>query len=52
VEIPAEVLDLMHKREKARNEKRWAEADIFRQRIKEKGFNVIDTQEGQKLEKI
>ena len=47
-----ELEHLMNEREKLRKEKKWVEADILRGRIKEKGYNVIDTDEGQKLEKV
>ena len=50
--IPADVQKLLKAREKLRNEKKWAESDILRERIKEKGFAVKDTPEGSILEKI
>ncbi len=48
-EIPAEVLDLVAKRQQARLEKRWAEADGFRDQIAERGYEVMDTAEGPKV---
>lgn len=50
--IPDEILEFLKQREQLRREKKWAESDILRQRLKEKGYNVIDTPEGSKLEKI
>lgn len=47
-----ELEHLMNERDKLRKEKKWAEADILRKRIKEKGYNVVDTSEGQKLERV
>lgn len=47
-----ELEHLMNEREKLRKEKKWAEADILRERIREKGYKVVDSGEGSKLEKI
>jgi len=52
VEIEGEVERMVIEREKLRKEKRWAEADILRERIKERGFKVIDTENGYNIEKI
>jgi len=52
VEIPEEILDLLEKRNLARKEKNWQEADRLRNEIFEKGYTIKDTQEGAKLEKI
>ncbi len=49
---PKEVEKLLIAREEARNKKLWAEADILRERIKERGYNIQDTSEGPKLNKI
>ncbi len=49
---PAEIQKLINAREEARKRKMWAEADILRQRIKEKGYLIEDTQEGPKIERI
>ncbi len=51
-EIPKEVLELVKEREEARNNKDWKKSDELRDRIKELGFNVADSKEGSKLEKI
>ena len=52
VQIPPEVRKILAEREILRKEKKWAEADILRERIKELGFIIQDTEKGQKLEKI
>jgi cysteinyl-tRNA synthetase len=52
ISAPKEVLELVKEREKLRKAKMWAESDLFRERIKEKGFIVQDTAEGPKLERI
>ncbi len=49
--IPEEVRRLMNARERLRKNKLWAESDIIRQRILEKGFRVVDTPQGPKAEK-
>ena len=50
--IPKDVKKLVDERETARKNKKWAEADILRERIKELGFKITDTEKGAKLEKI
>lgn len=50
--LPNEVENLVKSRELLRKEKKWAEADILRQRIKEKGYLVEDTPDGTKVTKI
>lgn len=52
IKIPKEVLDMVEKREHLRKQKQWREADVLREKIKEKGFNVEDKPEGQRLSKI
>ncbi|MFP4616953.1 MAG: cysteine--tRNA ligase [Candidatus Paceibacterota bacterium] len=52
ITIPKEVEKLVGKREKARAAKKWNESDDLRDKIKEKGFNVKDTPNGPKLEKL
>jgi cysteinyl-tRNA synthetase len=47
-----EIENMAKERNQLRKEKNWAESDIIRNRIKESGYNVIDTNEGFKLEKI
>ncbi len=50
-DVPEEVQKLIEARERLRKAKLWAEADIIRQRIKEKGFTIFDTPQGPKIEK-
>jgi len=50
--IPKDVKKLVEERETARKNQKWAQADILRERIKEFGFKIIDTDKGAKLEKI
>lgn len=42
IEIPEEVIELVKEREKLRAAKLWAESDLFRERLLEKGFVVED----------
>ncbi|MBS3075893.1 cysteine--tRNA ligase [Candidatus Pacearchaeota archaeon] len=52
IKIPAEILGLIDERENARKKKDWKLADKFREKIKEKGFNIDDTGDGVKVNKI
>lgn len=52
VKIPSEVQGLLEKREEARKNKNWKLSDEIRDKIKSKGFSVLDTPEGQKVEKL
>jgi cysteinyl-tRNA synthetase len=52
IEVPKDVLELVKERERLRKAKMWAESDLFREKIREKGFVVEDRPEGPKLEKI
>lgn len=51
-DIPKEVQDILEKRKKAREEKDFEKSDILRDVIEKYGFRVMDTPEGQKLERI
>ncbi len=51
VEIPPEVQELLKKRNEARKKKEWKLSDELRDKIKENGFSVLDTKDGQKVEK-
>jgi cysteinyl-tRNA synthetase len=48
-ELPAEVLNLVEARRRAREAKNWAESDRLRDEIQALGFVVKDTREGMKL---
>lgn len=50
VELPKEILDLIEQRRIARENKDWAESDRIRDLLKEKGYTVKDTKEGQIVE--
>jgi cysteinyl-tRNA synthetase len=41
--IPQEILDLVEKRQQARAEKRWQEADALRQQVVAAGYEIEDT---------
>ncbi len=47
--IPAEIKNLLAKREQARENKDWKSADEARKAIEEAGYSVEDTPDGQKL---
>ncbi|HCQ30982.1 TPA: cysteine--tRNA ligase [Candidatus Collierbacteria bacterium] len=52
VDIPAEVMDMVNKREEMRKAKKWAESDALRKGIEAKGFKVSDFFDGVTVEKI
>ncbi len=51
-EIPATILDLAQKREQAKSQKQYAEADNYRKVIEASGYQLIDTKDGQVVKKI
>jgi len=51
-EIPAEVQELLDRRARARADKDWKLSDELRRRVTELGWQVEDTGEGQRAEKI
>ena len=51
-ELPEEVKDILQQRKQAREEKQWEQSDILRDKIKEMGYLVKDTKNGQEIEKI
>ncbi len=51
-EIPEEIKKLVELRNDAKQSKDWAEADKIRDEINQRGFNIKDTAEGIKIEKI
>ena len=51
VRVPKEVRELVVKRDKLREKKKWAEADIIRERIRDKGFVLEDISSGVKVSK-
>ncbi len=52
VELPKEILELVEQRKIARENKDWTESDRIRDLLKEKGYTVKDTKEGQIIEPI
>lgn len=52
LEIPEEIQELIEKRNKARQEKKWEESDKLRDLIKEKGYEVKDTKNGIEIKKL
>ncbi len=50
--LPAEIQEMLDKRAKARTEKNWAVSDALRDTLKEKGYEVKDTPQGQQLTRI
>ncbi|MCK4589757.1 MAG: cysteine--tRNA ligase [Nanoarchaeota archaeon] len=52
VKVPKKIKDLVAKREWARSEKKWSEADKLREEIKKLGYGVDDTKEGTIVKKI
>lgn len=49
--IPKNIRNLLQKREEARAEKKWEEADKLRTAIEDKGYVVIDTDSSSQIEK-
>lgn len=52
LEIPKEILDILDERKEARESKDWNKSDVLRDRLKELGYIVKDTKEGQVIEKV
>ena len=52
IKIPAEIKKLVDEREKARKNKDWKKADEIRDKIKELGYMISDTNEGPKITKL
>ena len=52
VKLSSEIKNLVEKREKARKEKDFKKADKIREKIKNKGYVIEDTEEGPRVKKI
>ena len=52
LEVPADVQKLIEARDKARAEKDFETSDKLRAEIEEKGFDVMDSEEGTKVKAI
>ncbi len=50
-EIPAKVLELVEKRQQARQVRNWAEADALRAQVGELGYEIEDTPHGPKIKR-
>lgn len=51
-EIPEEILELANRRAEARAQKNWALADEIRDTLKQRGYEVKDSADGMKINKI
>jgi cysteinyl-tRNA synthetase len=51
IKVPSNIQKLIKEREKLRKNKKWAESDVIRERIKEKGYLIKDTPQGPHVEK-
>ena len=51
VKVSNDVKKLVEERERLRKEKKWKEADVIRDKIKEKGYSIQDTDKGIRVEK-
>ncbi len=49
VVVPEKILALVEQRQQARTEKRWADADAFRDQIAAAGFEIKDTPQGPRV---
>src|SRR3989338_8433405 len=52
IDVPFGIQELIDKREKLRREKKFAEADIVRERLREKGYLLEDTEDGVEVRKV
>ncbi len=52
IELPSEVIDILERRKTARENKDFNLSDILRDELKDHGYIVIDSKEGQKVEKV
>ena len=50
--LPEEITELVEQRKLARQNKNFGESDRIRDVLASKGYKVIDSKEGQKIEKI
>ncbi len=52
LEIPSQVLEIVEERKRARESKNFTLSDILRDKLYDMGYKVLDTKEGQKIDKI
>ena len=50
--LPEEIKILITKRDEARKNKNWEESDILRNKLEDFGYQVKDTKEGTKVNKM
>lgn len=50
--IPQEILELANKRTEARAQKNWALADEIRETLRQKGYEIKDSVDGVKINRI
>ncbi len=50
--VPARIKEMVDQREEMRQQKKWTEADLVRQKIKKLGYQVEDTDQGPKINPI
>ena len=51
-ELPEKIVKLLKERDEARKNKNFELSDMIRDKIKEEGYAVKDTKEGQKVERL
>ena len=51
-ELPKNVIEMIEKRKKARQEKNWKLSDEIRDELKKLGYNVKDEKDGMVIQKI
>jgi len=49
--VPAELEELLRRRNEARSSKSWAEADRLRQEIADRGYEILDSAAGSTLKR-
>jgi len=52
IDIPKNILELFNQRNHFRLNKDWAKSDELREQLKKEGYQILDTKDGAKLEKI
>ena len=50
--LPAEIAQLAEERQKARANKDWALSDTLREELRAKGYEAVDSKEGQRIKKL
>jgi cysteinyl-tRNA synthetase len=50
--VPGEIMALIEERQKARIEKRWKDADVLRQQVRQAGYEIEDAPKGPKIKSV